>query len=36
MKQGGDWEDGGLLWADLKVGSWFTNTNHQQFFNYCV
>ncbi len=25
----GDWEGGGLLWMDSKVGSWFTNTNHK-------
>ncbi len=31
---GGDWEVGGLLWADSKVGSWFTSTNHKQFSNY--
>ncbi len=33
---GGDLEGGGLLWVDLEVGSWFTNTNQKQFFNYCV
>ncbi len=32
----GDWEGEGLLWADLEVGSWFTSTNHIQFFNYYV
>ncbi len=26
---GGDWKGGGLLWADLKVNSWFTSTNHR-------
>jgi hypothetical protein len=26
---GGDLEGGGLLWKDLKVGSWFTSTNHR-------
>ncbi len=25
---GGDWEGGGLLWADLEARSWFTSTNH--------
>ncbi len=33
---GGDWEGKGLLWANSKVGSWFTSTNHKQFSNYCV
>jgi hypothetical protein len=33
---GGDWEGGGLLWEDLEVGSWFTNTNHKLFFDYYV
>ncbi len=32
----GDWEGEGLLRKDLKVGSWFTNTNHKQFFYYYV
>ncbi len=26
---GGDWKGGGWLWADLKVGSCFTSTNHR-------
>jgi hypothetical protein len=25
----GDWEGGGLLWKDSKVGSWLTSTNHR-------
>ncbi len=29
-------EGGGLLWADLEVGSWFINTNHRQFSNYYI
>ncbi len=33
---GGNKEGGGLLWADSKVGSWFTSTTHKQFLNYCV
>ncbi len=33
---GGDWECGGLLWEDSKVGSWFTSTNQRQFFDYYV
>jgi hypothetical protein len=26
----------GLLWEDLRVGSWFTSTNYKQFFDYHV
>ncbi len=26
---GGDWEGGGLLWADSEIGLWFINTNHK-------
>jgi hypothetical protein len=31
-----DWKGGGLVRMDSKVGSWFINTNHKQFFNYYV
>jgi hypothetical protein len=35
-KVGGDSEGGDLLWMDLEVGSWFTSTNHRQFFDCYV
>ncbi len=25
----GDWKGGILLWANSKVGSWFTSSNHR-------
>ncbi len=31
---GRNWKGGGLLWMDLEVDSWFTSTNHKQFFDY--
>ncbi len=32
----GDWEGGGLLWEDLKVGSWFYKYQPQTAFYYYV